>query len=158
MPFAEVKLTIDYNVRNLCTHPYCDHPSGCPNYGKRGSCPPHAPHVEKIFDLSKPVYVIWNVFDFKAHLAKMERLHPDWSDRQKRCCLYWQGSARKVLRWEIEAFQAAHPGLYVTTCPEAMGVNVTETMWSIGQMLQWPPSTKAYQVAIAGTRHSPSPS
>lgn len=151
MSFAQVELSVDYDVRHLCQQSYPGHPHGCPNYGKRCTCPPQAPYVRQFFDVKKPTYVIWSVFDLKSHLRRMEELHPDWSDRQKRCCLYWQPKARKVLRREIELFQEEHPGLFVSTCPEAMGVNVTGTMWSIGHMLQWPPRTKTYQVAIAGT-------
>ncbi len=158
MPFAEVKLTVDYDVKQLCQCKYPNHPHGCPNYGKRKTCPPHAPYVGQFFDLKKPVYVIWSIFDYKAHVARMEVLHPEWTDRQKQCCLYWQPKARKVLEWEIEYFKTQHPDLFVSRTPEAMGVNVTGTMMSIGHMLQWPPRTKTYQVAIAGTRYSPSPS
>lgn len=152
MPFAEVQLKIDYQVRNLCCHSYPNHPNGCPNYGKRKTCPPHMGYVDKTLDLSKPVYIIWSIFDFKAHVAKMMLTHPDWTERQVKCCLYWQPRARKVLEQEIDAFHAQYPETTVFRCPEAMGVNVTETMWSIGQMLQWPPSTKTYQVAIAGAQ------
>jgi predicted metal-binding protein len=154
MPYAEVHLIIDPSVRDLCYKSYPGHPKGCPNFGKRSSCPPGCPLVTQIFDWTKPTWVIWNVFDIEKHLKRMGMMHPEWSDRQKQCCLYWQGSARKVLRREIEAFQAEHLGLFVTTCPEAMGVNVTETMWSISHELQWPPKIKAYQVAIAGTQLS----
>ncbi len=151
--FAEVTLVVDKSVRGLCCRPYPGHPKGCPNFGEKLGCPPQCPLVDQVFDLSKPVWFIWNVFDMKSHLCKMEIWHPGWSDRQKRCCLYWQGGARSKLRDWIDVFIYNHPGLYVSTCPEAMGVNVTGTMWtSLGKGLQWPPRTVAYQVAIAGTR------
>lgn len=153
MPFAKVELVVDPTVRNLCYRPYPNHSHGCPNYGKKKGCPPNCAKVTEVLDLSKPTWVIWNVFDFKTHLEKMERLHPDWSDRQKACCLYWQGGARKALKMEIVLFVAQNYPVKVVTCPEAMGVNVTATMRSVGQELEWPPKTKAYQVAIAGTRH-----
>lgn len=151
MPFSQVKLSIDYQVKNLCAQAYPGHPKGCPNFGKRWTCPPKAPKVEHVFDFSKPIFVIWNTYDLKAHLEKMEQLHPEWSDKQKNCCLYWQGSARKALRREITDFCSKYPDLFVTTCPEAMGVNVTGTMCTIGHFLQWPPKTMTYQVAVAGT-------
>jgi len=34
--------------------------------------------------------------------------------------------------------------------PEAMGVNVTETMKRVGIELEWPPVNVAYQIALAG--------
>lgn len=55
-----------------------------------------------------------------------------------------------VLEGEIEEFLLAHPGLVVTRCPEAMGVNVTETLAAAGVTLEWPPKKFALQVAIAG--------
>lgn len=151
MPFSEAVLVVDHNLRNLCAHPYCNHLRGCPNYGKRDTCPPKAPYIEEFLDLTKPTFIIWNVFDLIPHLEKMGRLHPNWTDRQKRCCLYWQTRARSRLRDWIDVFQYQYPGLCVTTCPEAMGVNVSETMSKIGEKLQWPPETKTYQVAIAGS-------
>ena len=40
----------------------------------------------------------------------------------------------------------------VLYCPEAMGVNVTETMKNVGIILEWPPETVTYQIVIAGSR------
>lgn len=151
MPFAEVRLDIDYQVKNLCCHPYPNHPHGCPNYGKKKGCPPQVGYIGQTLDQSKPVYIIWNVFDFKSHVAKMMLAHPGWTERQVQCCLYWQPRARKALEKEIDLFHAEHPDTTVIRNPEAMGVNVTGTMYSIGHLLQWPPRTKTYQVAIAGT-------
>jgi hypothetical protein len=88
----------------------------------------------------------------------MREKHPDWSERQLRCCLYWQGTARAALRRKIEAFLAGQPGLLAITCPEACGVDVTATMSSLGIELEWPPVSVAYRVALVGTpkrkRHS----
>ena len=139
---------LDYSVRALCRRPYPGHPRGCPNVGYRVSCPPCAPIWENVLELS-PVWVIWIVFDFGGHVARMRRLHPDWSQRQLECCLYWQGAARKALRAEISAFLAEHQGLVVTTCPEGMGVDVTATMKDCGVVLEWPPQQWAVQVAMA---------
>lgn len=140
------------NVRKLCTQPYPNHPKGCPNWGKRLTCPPAAPVLTEAFDCSKPFYVIWNRFPFGEHVARMKAKHPEWSDRQCRCCLYWQGTARKQLRQQVRLFQQRHLGLQVTYCPEAIGVDVTATMKKIGIELEWPPQQWAYQVALAGTK------
>lgn len=142
---------IDYGFRLMCSLAYPNHPKGCPNFGKRKTCPPIIGTLEEIFDCSKDFYAIWTTFPFGEHIAKMKQLHPDWSDRQLSCCLYWQGTARKNLKQEISKFKAIHPDLTVTTCPEAMGVNVSSTMASIGEELEWPPRTITYQVALAGT-------
>lgn len=148
---ARVTPVVDCSVRHLCRKPYPGHPKGCPNWGKRDSCPPQADLLPNVLDLAAPVYAIWNAFDLASHVARMKEKHPDWSDRQLRCCLYWQGTARAVLRKQIDAFLREHPGLLVLTCPEACGVDVTATMRRAGIDLEWPPVSLAYQVALVGT-------
>ena len=152
MPHKMVTPVIDLGVRSLCQKPYPNHPKGCPNFGKRSMCPPKCPNITSILDFAKPIYVIWNVFDFGGHCKRMESLHPNWSKRQIECCLYWQGAARKHLRAEIKRFGWAHANMKMVTCPEAAGVNVTATMASIDIDLEWPPVTVAYQVALAGIK------
>jgi predicted metal-binding protein len=144
-----VKPVLNNNVRELCSRPYTNHPCGCPNYGKRESCPPRVKIFEQVFDINQPIYAIWTIFSFGQHLEKMRALHPDWSERQLACCLYWQGTARKNLKAEIVRFKMEHPELVVTTCPEAMGIDVTATMQTIGEHLEWPPKIITYQVALA---------
>jgi hypothetical protein len=92
--------------------------------------------------------VIWNKFPFGEHVARMRERHPDWSERQLACCLYWQGTARKQLEAEIEKFRRVRC-TSVFRIPEAHGVNVTATMERVGVYLEWPPKRWAYQVAIA---------
>ena len=149
MPFAQLPSTVlDATVRGICRRPYPNHPKGCPNFGKRAACPPEAPKFADRFDVSE-VWAIWNVFDFGAHCSRMRDRHPEWSQRQVECCLYWQGTARKQLEGEIEWFVWLHPGLTVTRCPEAMGVNITGTLRQLDIELEWPPQTRALQVALA---------
>jgi predicted metal-binding protein len=148
--YKEVTPVIDRRVRALCKKPYYNHPKGCPNFGVKEGCPPHVKFYDQEFDLTKPVFVIYNVFDFAAHVEKMRKAHPNWTQRQLECSRYWQVSARKALRLKISAFLKEHPEYVANTCPEAMGVNVTDTMKSIGIELEWPPVNKTYQVALAG--------
>ena len=144
---------IDYNVRQLCKRPYPNHSNGCPNFGKRASCPPKCKRFETIITTNSSIYVIWNIFDFAKHVAKMKAKHLNWSQRQLECCLYWQGTARKNLRIEIERFKTKYPfDWMILLCPEACGINVTTTMAKLGHKLEWPPVNKTYQVAIAGIR------
>lgn len=152
MPYSLIKPVIDLSVRQLCKQPYCNHPGGCPNYDKKVTCPPKAPPISKVIDLSKPVYAIWNEFDFAGHCNRMKVIHPDWSQRQVECCLYWQPKARKQLRREINtfAFSIIQYVIYICAVPEGAGVNVTATMKSIGIELEWPPKIVAYQIALAG--------
>lgn len=136
---------------DLCLRPYPNHKNGCPNYGTKKGCPPGVPMFDSFYDLSKSIYAIYNVFDFKGHVDRMKVKHPNWSKRQLDCCLYWQNTARKKLKEKINEFIFLADERYVVnTVPEAMGVNVTETMKKIGIELEWPPGNVAYQIAMAG--------
>jgi len=151
MPFAEVKVIIDLSVRGLCCKPYPGHPKGCPCFGKKLGCPPQAPIVDKVLDLSKPVIAVYNAFDLGEHVRQMLDAHPSWSDRQLACCLYWQPRARRELKAEIrKAFNQLHPDMVLLGNPEAAGVNVTATMETCGIYLNWPPQEIAYQVSLIG--------
>lgn len=143
---------IDCKVRALCIKPYPNHPKGCPNFGKKEGCPPKAKKFEDVFDTTKPIYAIVNVFDLKSHADKMKEKHPNWSERQIYCCLYWQKTARKQLLEGIKEFLKEHKGYTVTTCPEAMGVEVTKTLEAVGIELEWEPKNIACQVALAGIK------
>lgn len=153
--YARVKPVLDTTVRALCRKSYPGHPKGCPNYDKKETCPPARPLLFDLIDETEPVYVIWTIFPFGAHVSKMKGVHPEWSDRQAKCCLYWQGTARKKLRQTVELFQCTYSDLRIIYIPEATGVNVTETMRSIGKELEWPPVNWTYQVALAGTTRKP---
>jgi hypothetical protein len=127
---------------------------------------------DKVFNLAEPVYAIYNQFDLDAHVQKMKAGHPNWSDAQLRCCLLWQGRARKQLAKQVSEFIMAHPlydvsmayyrgiekdlgplyGKIIAASPEAMGINVTGTLADAGINLEWPPTKVAYQVALAGLK------
>ena len=146
----KVNPQIDLSVRGLCVKPYPGHIRGCPNFNHKDGCPPRAPLFSDIYDLSESVYAIVNIFDFKEHVDKMKQLHPNWSKRQLDCCLYWQPKARKQLILGIKLFIKKNPRYHVTTCPEAMGIEVTKTLELVGTQLEWPPLNVTYQVALAG--------
>jgi predicted metal-binding protein len=152
MPFAQVTPVVDPTMRAMCVKPYPLHPRGCPNFGKKEACPPKIGLFKEHFDLAGPFWAIWNVFALGRHVEALRTVHPDWSDRQLYCCLYWQPGARKALEAEIQTFQSAHAhdGFLYTRCPEAMGINITETMRVAGVILEWPPATTSVQVALAG--------
>ena len=149
----QVNPVIDYTVRSLCIKPYYNHPKGCPNFGKKKGCPPDAKLYDKVYDLSEPVFAVCNVFDLKGHIERMRKKHPEWSDRQLRCCLYWQRRARDELLNAIKEFYRKYGLMYkVETCPEAMGVDLIATMKNVGIELVFPPKEVAYQIALAGVR------
>lgn len=152
----QVKVVLDPSVRDLCRKPYPGHPRGCPNYGKRHTCPPQAPMLSDVLDLSRQVWAVWVEFDIKAQRFKMWFKHPKWSKRQAECCLYWQGVVRKRLRREMHVFisdpdmELFGDRLVPIEVPEAMGVNVTETMRGIGVELEWPPERIVRKIGLLG--------
>ena len=100
---------------------------------------------------------VWIAFNLAMHREKMHLKHPNWSRRQLDCCLYWQGGVNKRLRQETEyqlnryALWGENVNQLVTTyCPEAMGVNVTETMKRADVELEWPPEIIVKKVAFVG--------
>lgn len=176
--YIQVSPIVDYTVRKLCCRPYPRHDRGkrigCPNYNLKEGCPPAAPFFDKVFDLTRPVFAIYNVFDLEKHVKKMKAAHPNWSDAQLKSCLLWQNGARKQLSKNIVIFLMEHPEYTVAVAgyrgiekdlgdlypkvlpasPEAMGVDVTKTMASVGIYLEWPPDKVTYQVALAGVKHT----
>lgn len=151
------------DIRGLCTRPYHNHPRGCPNYGKRDTCPPAAPLFEDEFDTNYPIYALWAEFNIGDHMKNMKQRHPDWTEHQLRCCLYWQGTVRKYLKpkamcWlnsyaaRTSRFIVDRQGVFYTTCPEAMGVNVTATMAKIGVKLEWPPRNITRMIYLGGVK------
>jgi hypothetical protein len=151
---ALVTPAIDLGMRSLCVYPYHNHPKGCPNFGKKATCPPTVGRFPYEYDNRHDVWALWAEFDLDAHVRRMRKRHPTWTYRQLSCCLYWQGTVRKFLRESIAKWvgenKEDYPNLAVTTCPEGMGVNVTATMKSIGVELEWPPRQTTRLIYLAG--------
>ena len=143
-------LRINFKARDWCKLPYPNHPRGCPNYGNRYSCPPEATLITEFIDIYKPMYLIAVEFDLANHISRMKHLHPNWSDRQARCVLYWQNKINKELRDECDNFKWLNPDMITTNCPEAMGVNVIATAKRCGLMIELKPKNRVYKIAIAG--------
>jgi hypothetical protein len=151
MPWVKVEpVLLDCLPGELCRKRYAGHSKGCPNHGKRQTCPPQARLWTPDYCWGKDWYAIFNIFPFGEHAATMSALHPDWSRRQCECCLYWQGRARKELRAEVARFlrKIPPPLPEIEYIPEAHGVNVTETMRRVGIELEWPPVSVTYQIAL----------
>ncbi len=140
------------STMRLCAAQYPGHRKGCPNYGRKDDCPPNMPMLDEVFDLTKPVYCIYTKFDMEEHTRRMRLKHPHWSDRQCRCCLYWQNDARK--KQKAHAFAVYQTiktdGLFLTDTPEAMGVDVTKTLQAEGVFLEWPCVHHVYKISFAG--------
>lgn len=149
-PILISDLRVNLKAREWCKLPYPDHPKGCPNYGMRPSCPPQALLISNYFDITRPLYLIAVEFDLAGHIKKMQSLHPDWSQRQLRCCLYWQGGVNSELKQKCRQFEWEHPTMITTTCPEAMGVNVIETAYRCGLPIETKPTDRVFKIAIGG--------
>jgi len=134
--YGEIRINpvIDISVRGICISSYPGHPRGCPNFNHADRCPPRAPIFDLYFDLSYPVYALIQEFDLRKHRTRMKEAHPKWSERQCSCVLYWQKSARKALRERCMGFigNMCQAGYEYELTPEAMGVNVFETMKNAG--------------------------
>jgi hypothetical protein len=143
-------MLLDCPPGDLCQRAYQGHKRGCPNYRKRPTCPPLAERWTPDSIALYEWYVVWVAFEFGAHVERMRVAHPDWSQRQLECCLYWQGTARARLRSAvIQCLTTLPPPLpTVEYVPEAHGCDVTATMATLGVSLEWPPQTTTRHVAM----------
>ena len=105
-----------------------------------------------IYDLDSSVLLVIARFDLQDHMVKMKALHPAWSNRQTRCCLYWQGAVRKRLNEAVGGILAWYENLTHTTCPEALGLNVLRTLNLMGIPARKNPTQFVYKVAMLGYR------
>jgi len=144
------KLVVNHRARAWCTLPYPDHPRGCPNYGRTDNCPPRAPHIEDWLDFSRPHWFIMARFDLARFAARMKSIHPTWSDRQCRCCLYWQNSVRSRLSSSCKDLQKSNNGAAFTLRPEAMGIDVISTALALGIAIELKPRATVHAIALLG--------
>jgi len=103
-----------------------------------------------VLDLSKPAYAIYTEFNYGAYIVRMTARHPGWTEAQLKNVLYWQGTVRKMNRAEVRDYLKDHPEMMALYCPEATGVNITETMKNAGVVLEWPPVKVARVVTLVG--------
>jgi len=130
------KLVHNKKVPEWCRLPYQRHPKGCPNYGKKDICPPKAPYITEVLNINRPMYLVFSEYDLGAHVEKMRKRHPTWTEAGLRNVLYWQQSSRKqmvkrtlmaekMLGTEVKCF-----------LPEAAGVHVYATAFHSGLKLE----------------------
>lgn len=150
----------------LCKLPYPGHPNGCPNiiknldlgipgYKKNTKCPPFALKLDEKYNLKLDKYLVYVKFNIKKQKEKMKLLHPEWSNRQCKCLLYWQKSVVKELRKESCNFVNHR---YIETqndynfelIPEAMGLHVFETAEYHGIKLEKHPENYIYKITFIG--------
>lgn len=153
VPINEIDIVLEKKARGpWCLLPYPNHQKGCPNYGKKDSCPPFAKPFEEL--IGPPFYLVVVFFDLEAHVTRMKNLHPNWTDKQARCLLYWQGSVKKKLLDEALGFIEANEAknLFLLRLPEANGVNVFKTCENVGIKIDRNPTKIVRKVMIIGTK------
>ena len=78
---------------------------------------PHSYAQGNSIDEYEDFYVIFTQFDLAKHVERLQRKHPEWTERQLYCCLFWQGKARKNLKEEIDKFKRMFTKHQVFVCP-----------------------------------------
>lgn len=121
-----------YDVRardgTWCKLPYPDHPKGCPNFPR---CP--SEHIDFMNVRDLVWYAIIEEFDLAAYAQRMKLLHPEWTERNCRNLIRWQGGVRARLRRKAYPDYPNRPAdRIVLEIPEACGINVFETMKTVG--------------------------
>ncbi len=136
--------------RSMCLRPYHNHPDGCPNYGIKKGCPPNIEMFDQIYDVSKDIFAIVTVFNLAEHIKNKKLEHPDWTEFQLRNSRHWQGTDKRIHKIAIAEFNKMYPEFIVTKDPEALGVNLIETLKQINIELQFPTIDKVYRTSLAG--------
>lgn len=145
------KLIFRKQVQDYCKLPYPGHKYGCPNYGMKDHCPPKVGLIDTYLDINKPLYLVIEEFDLTQHIQRMLTLHPNWSDRQARCCLYWQKGVRNKLKERVKLVMDILGTTAYTTIPEGMGCQMYTTCLHSGLKLERIKGLKLHrQVAIVG--------
>lgn len=154
------KIVWDQKARDgtYCRLPYPNHPKGCPNYPKCIEENPPREHIERT---GAKWYAVIEEFDLKAHAEAMKLKHPNWSERQCRCLLYWQGSVRKRLKYKAEGYEIKlfwdelhrKGKTAILECPEANGIDMFATMANVGISLQRNPDL-VRKIMLIGVSHA----
>lgn len=145
------KIIYDVRARDgiWCRLPYPGHKKGCPNFPR---CPNQHRDFLKIKQTYSSWYAVIEKFDVKGHAQTMKLLHPEWTERQCRNLLYWQGKIRSNLRRQAYPDYPNRPtDRIVLEIPEACGINVFETMALVGIQIDRHPDI-IRKVMIIGIR------
>jgi len=136
--WIKVDLVLNDDSKNWCTKPFGKNLKGCPDCYKEKGCPPNSLNFKDLYDLND-VYVIYSKFD----LTEYPRPGNITS---------WLNDARLSLNEAEKQFKDLYPDYIIETKPEAMGIDMTKTMESVGIILEWPPHTAAYFIRLAGKK------
>ena len=115
-------ITITEKTVRWCQLPYPGHKKGCPNYNKNENCPPNSPNALNIIPDYNKFYLIYAIFNFKKYVHLRRREHPQWSEKQLKCVLYWQSSIKKLLKEIINYIKTEKD--YIFSCGSGFGKSV----------------------------------
>ncbi len=142
------KDTIEFTKKTSlwCTLPYDNHSKGCPNYGKKNTCPPDAPYLEHEVKSYEHIYLLYLRFDFEMYrvIRGNEWINKGfpYTEKQLRCLLYYQPSIKRIIKNHIINKLFTLGSIYVLGCGsglrlpfqkivysmEAVGINVFKTL------------------------------
>jgi len=130
-----------------CKLPYPGHLKGCPNYPECIDNRLDFKHFGAQYDW----HVVTETFDLASHVSKMKNKHPNWSNSQARCLLYWQTGVRSRLKKKAEALKESLHAQMILDIPEAHGINVFKMMSRLGISLKANPDLVT-KVMLVGKR------
>jgi hypothetical protein len=142
---------------HLCTQHYYHNGTsntGCPNYNSGiEDCPPEAMHIKEAFRKDS-IHLLTVQFPFQEYIDIKKEKHPTWSNRALINQRHWQAHLKRLLDRYWERIKDRYPDHVVIRNPEAMGVNVEETMKKLGIQLQWCEQNEKHEiVTIAEYMH-----
>jgi predicted metal-binding protein len=153
-----------------CQKPYHQHPKGCPNFGKRETCPPHVTSAKTLIQNYPFHHIVWGVFEIKTFADIRREEHPEWSERQLRNPRHWQNQLKAMLRNYIMEFSefaelyhgvfresayilGAGSGFWNYPSMEAACINAFATLRAVGIKYQVKPKDFIVMAAILLTHH-----
>lgn len=138
-------------TRDWCKLPYDGHKKGCPNHCNSDTCPPNVEYKPKLPDKLK---ILVCKFDMKKYVNSMSMLHPDWTEKQLRCVLWWQGSIKKIMKDKISEDKLNPTIIYGSgsgfggPSMEAIGINVILTLKKLHIPIKAKPTDTVYMAAL----------
>jgi predicted metal-binding protein len=121
----------------LCTQPYYKHSKGCPNFNKKDGCPPNILHISEEYDLTS-LHALVLQFPFEQYINLKKEIHPDWTNRALANQRHWQSHLRATLLNQYDSeIKEQYPNHTLILNPEGQGINVEETLKTVGIQLDW---------------------
>ena len=147
-------------TRKWCQLPYENHKKGCPNFNKNDTCPSRCKYRKDILEKYDKFTLVYAVFNFQQYKEIRMKEHPDWSEKQAGCVLYWQSSIKKMLKGHIRHIKydemlGTGSGFWKYSSMEAAGIYVFKTLLNNGiRDFEIKPKTRIFMVVLLMERKS----